>query len=140
MKDFQNSIKDTILKYFPKSFVSVEYSERMGKVIRIAFAVGQKTDWSNQIFENDPMATKILIFDVDKDIMTFDSAMGFNVTIKPEDKYHAYSSVKLKRTKKRGNKEQILKHIDRTFNRYLDLVRNNYVNLSDEHKWVKQYV
>jgi hypothetical protein len=138
---FCSEIESRIVKHFPKSFVKVFHKNMIGsESIYINFAVGNQSNWSNEIFENDPMATKAIIHNCENEKMVFKNVYGFNVTTKPEDKYHAYSSVKIKRTKKTGSKEQVLNHIDNLFSKLLQLVKDNRDNMVNDHNWVDKYI
>jgi len=58
---FRQKIHDTIAKHWPNSTIIVKPSGPT--TTYIGFALWQKNDWPNGIFENDPAATKIMIHD-----------------------------------------------------------------------------
>lgn len=142
----EKDIEKIIKKYFPKSYVDVYFSKNLLPHITIVFAIGQKKDWSNGIFENDPMSTKMMItggFNDDGtlsgDPMEFEKIMG-KLYLKSTDKFYAYDSVKLPVRKKKGDYNSILKAVDSSFAKMKQLVKSNLDKLDDSHQWVKKYV
>jgi len=142
----EQDITKIIKKYFPKSYIAVYFSKSLLPHITIVFAIGQKSDWSNGIFENDPMSTKMMItygFNDDGTLsgepMEFESIMG-KLYLKSTNKMYAYDSIKLGVRKKKGDYNSILKAVDSSFAKMKQLVKSNLDKLDDRHLWVKKYV
>ena len=54
-------LQSALEKMFPDSYVNVRYVGGLGGSLYITFAQGKKETWANGIFENDPMAMKLLV-------------------------------------------------------------------------------
>ncbi len=138
-------IEKIIKKYFPTSFSRVDYSESIAPSIHIAFAIGQKKDWSGSYFENSPLAQKMFIHGFDKGggmsrPVLFDPKW-VRVSIKPPEGSHlAFGSAKVPVRKKKGDYNSILKGIDSTFSNMHKVLKANVDNLDDNHNWAKKYI
>ncbi len=61
--DFASKIEDEIKKIFPKSYVQVDFSNRLGTSIIISFALGKdKSEWAHGIIQNDPARMNLFIY------------------------------------------------------------------------------
>jgi len=143
----EKDIEKIITKYFPKSYADVYFSKNLLPHITIVFAIGQKSDWSNGIFQNDPMATKILIrgdgMKADGSIdgkLEFEPLMS-SLTLKaPEGSHLAYGRVKSGTRRAKGDYNAMMKAVEVSFAKMKKTVKDNINNLDDSHQWVKKYI
>jgi hypothetical protein len=74
LESFMLKIESAILRHFPNSFVRVGLSTTLGKSVFIAFTLGKdKSNYSNGIPQNDPMALTFHIFFKGNDISNLDN-------------------------------------------------------------------
>jgi hypothetical protein len=143
--DYMIELEKTIKKHFPKSHVSVKYTTNR---IIIRFAVGNKNEWPNGIFENDPVSDIIFIsVGLEKDGSLNDNQYlekqkyAGSFVIKPKEGSHlAYDRVKVPIRPTEGSPDKIIKAIDAYYGKLKQSIKSNLDKLSDEHSWVKKYV
>lgn len=137
--DMVERLKKGITDIFPHSFVYVKHSKMLGESIDVRFALGSKDEWENNILQNDPVHTTITIgFDqinpdgTMQDQVTAKSSIS-GITVKPTQKYMAYSHVKFPLRKKTGTPEKIIEHVLTYFSKLKDMIRDTIPNMVDKH-------
>jgi len=147
IKEYINKLEKEIQKIFPKSLASVRLHKGLMPSIVIVFGIGKdKSEWQNGILRNDPVVHKLSIFfedisengsltetDLLPQVLSFDVSIGGRITIKATDGFSAYSSMKTGIRKKKGNPDQIFKHIVNYFKKLKTIWVNNLDKLDDEH-------
>lgn len=140
---FANMIQNTIRKNFSKSFVRVSFDKRLGKSIQISFLLGKdKTEWANQIPENDPMKHMFFIWlnkmgddDILPEKIGIELSQGGYLLVRPKEGSHlAYDRVKIGFRKKTGTPEQILKHVDTYFKKAKQVLLKNKDRMAGSHR------
>lgn len=129
-----NEMENSYKKYFPKSF----FAARLGTgglfrgTISVHFSLGQKGEYENNIFENDPMPHKILIrgFDENGELVKpkaeAETATGGALFITPpEGSRFAYETVKFGWRKISGDVNTIARRMDKYFEKVYNTVRDN---------------
>ncbi len=145
--EFIDSLEKHITKLFPKSYVVVQLSKKLGKSIYVKFTIGDKNQWSNGIIQNDPCGHAFHIWGKgrDQDVINEDGSFnqslevtgGGSLSVKPpEDSYLAYGSVKTSFRKKSGSPDKILKHLVTFFTKLKTIIKDNKDNFTDEDKLV----
>lgn len=149
--DLIPKIEAAIKKHFPKSFMNITFQGKGWNVISVVFAVGNKSDWYNGIYNNDVADYRFYVergFDNDGNIirpLTLDSNHqgGFVVLPDPNgpEKHYAYSRIKVPfRSIKNTTPEKIVKAIDVHFGRLKVALKDNLDRLGSSHQYVKNYV
>lgn len=144
--EYVSELESVIKKHFPKSYVRVEYTNNISPSITITFAVGRKSDWTNGIFQNDPVSDRIFItgFNKDntlKDNQTLSNKYAGSYVIAPEEgSYMAYRKVKGLLRKATGSPEKIVKAVDSYYGKLKASMKSNIDKFSPEHSWVKNYL
>lgn len=121
-----SEIESTIKKYFPKSYVETEWDTNLAPSVGIRFALGKdKSEWTHGIMRNDPAFILINIFGFEKD-GTIQKPLEF----KPGKSAIMLDTGLMKTgiSKKVGNPDQILKHIDGKFKNLKKLIQDNLDN------------
>ena len=107
IEDMIPLIENIIKQYFPKSYIRVYFSKGFLSSLVITFGIGQKSDWYNGYFENDPISAKYMIRGIgnsgkglsDDGTITGDLEFvpltGLSLLIKPpKNSYFAYDKIK----------------------------------------------
>jgi hypothetical protein len=151
IKDFLKEIETMYNKQFPTSKIFVKFNTNLySSIIISCMLAGNNTENAGNYWENDMFNIRFSIDNegraFQKDI-TIDSELPENLQIessmysyliKPENKYHAYSSHKLTFRKTKGNVEKILNTLDKFFVKLKcellqdiekELIHNNHLNL-----------
>jgi hypothetical protein len=120
-KEFLNDIEGSFKKQFPNSYIETWHSKRFSETYNIHFSLGKdKTEYSHGIFENDPMAHKLLVFFQDNENKPLSLESGGGLSDK---NYKTLTRIR----KKQGTEEQILKHLDKYFIELKRLVIENNI-------------
>ena len=107
---FADQLQAEIQAIFPASYVSCQFTNRFGPAIGGIFTIGDgKSECNNGIIQNDPLFTTFHLFPRP---YGYDLEWGSgNLTIKPQEKYLAYSKLKTGMRNKKGNPEQVKKAV-----------------------------
>lgn len=129
---FRQKVYDTIHKYWPNATLSVRESKNDTYIV---FALWQKSDWPNGIFENDPAAHKMFIWGSHKpngevsDQMELDLAMGGTLW-----GANATRLDKIGFRKAKGDEKKILKALDTYFGKKLKAVVEKHKDALEEKR------
>ena len=133
VNSYIKSVENVIKKYFPKSFISVSFSTNIVPSILVRFAIGKdKSEWSNGIWQNDPMWHTIHIgmgqIKKDGEIpekLTAESPVAGNIMTKD------FKRIKVGFRKKTGTPDQVLKHLDAFYKKAKQLFVANKDKIAD---------
>jgi len=129
-------IEKSFKKYFKDSSIYVGLQGGLGYYVYVQFALGKnKSEWGHNIFENDPMATKVLIHDFEKDgrfagkKYTADNATGGSLMVKPPpNSYLAFGRVKVWRKFSSPDLDKFIVQWDKYFKKLRTAVKDNVDN------------
>jgi hypothetical protein len=132
-----DGIESAFEKNFKNSFINVTFTSGLGYYIFVAYALGKdRSEWTNSIFENDPMATKILVHDFDREGMftgkryEADPAMGGNLLIAPaEGSRMAFDRVKVWRKFSSPDIDKFIKQWEKHFAKLKKAIVDNADNM-----------
>lgn len=132
-------IGNDIKEIFPKSYVRSYVLHHLGTSIDVRFTLGDKGEWANNIINNDPAHTMMMIgFDqINKDgslqdKITAEQSIG-GLIIKPEPGSHmARGRVRVIMRKKTDTPEKIVKHVKDYFLKLKETIKSNIDNMMDD--------
>ena len=135
-KEFMNDIKKVFNDRFPKSRCVIGFSDNIGACITMWFYLAQnENEVSNGIMMNDACRTIFQCYDVDnngvlKDKISFERIAGRGVTRKiheddPNEKYLAYSYIKVPYRKISGTKEAVIRNFERYADKLAQIILDN---------------
>lgn len=140
--EFIKIVESAYKKQFPRGEIRTRFkASGFGGGITFYFGVQNKSDWFNNIWDNDPAASIVMIrgdFDGDQmpEKVEADLIRGKSLLIAPaSDSHMAYDSVKIGWRKKSGSPEQIARHMAAYFAKMRQTVENNRGKL--KHKVAK---
>lgn len=126
--EFCEAIKASYLKRFPDAWIKVELRKVLGhKMIRIRCGVQREADLSGGYHDNDP-GDQIITIELPNELAEFATltleteGLRNSMHLKPNDKYHVYSSERFGYRKAKGTPDKLLKHFDRYFAKCRDKV------------------
>lgn len=135
-KKFMDDIQAVFNKRFPDSRCVVKFSNNIGSTITVWFYLAKdESEVSNRIMMNDACRHIFQCYDVDdegnlSDKISFDRIAGRGVTRKiheddPDEKYLAYSYIKVPYRKVTGTKEAVLKNFERYVDKMAQIMLDN---------------
>lgn len=129
-KQFADEVRKLYRKYFPKSFIEVDYRTSLSPHITARIALGKdKTEWSNGIVHNDPMHTIFMIEFEGSSALVGDGGMKVERISGGGLLGTNYERIKVPFRKTSGDRKQILTTLERYFDRLKDAVKANADNL-----------
>ena len=134
-QQLETAMENAVLARFPNSYAKTSQLALGDRGFCIRFALGKdKGEWSNGIFQNDPMSTTICIHGSDSgDGYDFEFRPAFS-HIKPDNPHHFCKSEYLRSASvKNGDAKKVLA----VFEKQLDKLKVLYVSLLDQDKFLK---
>ena len=120
----KNRIEAAYYRVFPKSYISIT-NGALGGGLYIKCYLQKPSQWANNISHNDPLN---YMSDIDPETMLY-SEHNHSLTVKPDNKYMAYGSAKLRR---RTIKKADIKKIEARFNQLKQFVIDNLDNAAHD--------
>lgn len=138
------ALTEAISNTFPKSFVDVSFSERLGKDVTIRFALGKdKSEFPNGYIENDPAKQIIMVaYDqINDDNTLFDKinvkmVQGDNIAVPSKVPHLAFERIKVGFRKRTDTPERIVQYIDNYFQKLKQVLIEN-VDQMENPEFVK---
>ena len=97
-EQFIEQVKRVFIKHFPDSYINFRKLV-LGGGMSVTIALGKdKTEWTNGIFNNDPMCNHFFIHDNENGGYSLEASLSIG-SLNPKEKYYAMSSEKV-RTRK----------------------------------------
>ena len=136
---FIKDIKKSFEKYFKDSYIGFGKLALSGDGLTVRIALGRdKTEWENGISHNDPMINSFMVFPQKDGSFSLEASLAIK-SLKPKEKYMAYSSEKI-RTRKlkfQGDEEGLKKALE-TFDKYFKALHDVLKkNLQDDNFFEK---
>lgn len=143
ISDFLNKIRTIIQTLFPRSYLHVDFDTNLCPLISIRFALGKdKSEWSHGYIENDLVSVLLFIRPKDgklngnddlKEKLLEITAHQNSFVIKPREneKWLAYSSVKIPFRKQTGLSDKIVLSINKFFINLKQLLIENKDNIPE---------
>lgn len=121
----KNRIERAFYDVFPRSHISISNAPIGGRELFIKCYLQKPEEWANKISHNDPLS---YMADIDPETMLF-TEHNHSMVIKPQEKYLAYSSVKLRR---KTIKNADIHKIKARFEQLKDFVKANLSNAAHD--------
>jgi hypothetical protein len=122
----KDQIKETFLKVFPNSHISVQTGILGSKALYVSCRLFKSDEWSNKIAQNDPLQ---YMFDIEPDGLYTESSLNFK--IKPTQQYMYCANAKLR---KKTIKAITADKLEKRFNEVKQFILSNKSEWFDDEK------
>jgi len=126
---FINEVKTEYMKLFPDCWILGNLQNSLGeKLIFLSWGIQPREKHANKIIQNDPGFHTLFVRGVDKATESFrpiieaQIVQGGSIRVKSTTPIYRFDSVKIGWRNKKGNPQQILKHIINYFNKLRKVV------------------